>query len=30
MRQMLHDRFGIDHITIHLEPEDFSEREAPI
>jgi cobalt-zinc-cadmium efflux system protein len=26
LRTMLHDRFGIDHITIQIEPEDFEER----
>jgi cobalt-zinc-cadmium efflux system protein len=26
LRSMLHDRFGIDHITIQMEPEDFEER----
>ncbi len=26
LRTMLHDRFGIDHITIQMEPEDFEER----
>jgi cobalt-zinc-cadmium efflux system protein len=26
LREMLHDRFGIDHITIQLEPADFEER----
>lgn len=26
LRAMLHDRFGIDHITIQIEPEDFEER----
>lgn len=25
IRHMLHDRFGIDHITIQVEPEDFGE-----
>jgi cobalt-zinc-cadmium efflux system protein len=26
LRTMLHDRFGIDHLTIQLEPENFQER----
>ncbi|NUQ62393.1 MAG: cation transporter [Pirellulales bacterium] len=26
LRTMLHDRFGIDHMTIQMEPEDFEER----
>lgn len=26
LRDVLHDRFGIDHLTIQLEPEDFEER----
>ena len=30
MRELLHDRFGIEHITIQLEPEDFAERPAPV
>ena len=30
LRTMLHDRFGIDHITIQIEPEGFVERETPI
>lgn len=30
LRTMLHDRFGIDHITIQLEPEGFEERDVPI
>lgn len=30
MRGMLHDRFGIDHVTIQIEPEDFDERETAI
>jgi cobalt-zinc-cadmium efflux system protein len=25
IRRMLHDRFGIDHITVQVEPEDFGE-----
>ena len=25
LRQRLHDRFGIDHMTIQIEPEDFEE-----
>lgn len=29
LRTMLHDRFGIDHLTIQLEPEDFEERPTP-
>ena len=28
LREMLHKRFGIDHITIQVEPEDFGECEA--
>jgi len=30
LQQMLHDRFGIDHITIQLEPIDFGECEPPV
>lgn len=30
LRTMLHDRFGIDHLTIQIEPEDFHEREIPV
>lgn len=30
MQTMLHDRFGIDHITIQIEPEDFEERDIPV
>ncbi len=30
VRTMLHDRFGIDHITIQIEPEDFQERTIPV
>ena len=30
MRDLLHDRFGIDHITIQIEPEGFEEREIPV
>ncbi len=30
LRGMLHDRFGIDHLTIQIEPEGFVERENPI
>ena len=30
LRTMLHDRFGIDHITIQIEPEGFVERDTPI
>jgi cobalt-zinc-cadmium efflux system protein len=26
LREVLHDRFGIDHLTIQIEPEDFEER----
>ncbi len=26
LRTMLHERFGIDHLTIQMEPEDFEER----
>jgi len=29
MRLMLHDRFGIDHITLQIEPEGFEERPVP-
>lgn len=29
IRHMLHDRFGIDHITIQIEPEDFGECSVP-
>jgi cobalt-zinc-cadmium efflux system protein len=28
LRQMLHERFGIDHLTIQIEPADFAERET--
>ena len=28
LRSMLHERFGIDHITIQIEPEDFEERQC--
>jgi cobalt-zinc-cadmium efflux system protein len=30
VRTMLHERFGIDHITIQIEPEDFQERVIPV
>ena len=30
LQTMLHDRFGIDHITIQLEPMDFGECEPPV
>lgn len=30
LRTMLHDRFGIDHVTIQIEPEGFVERDVPI
>lgn len=30
IRTMLHDRFGIDHITIQIEPENFEERHIPV
>jgi len=30
LREMLHDQFGIDHITIQIEPEDFEERRIPL
>lgn len=30
LRAMLHDRFGIDHITIQIEPEGFIERDVPV
>lgn len=26
IRELVHDRFGIDHVTIQLEPERFEER----
>jgi cobalt-zinc-cadmium efflux system protein len=29
LRSMLHDRFGIGHITIQIEPENFEERASP-
>ena len=29
LRNLLHDRFGIDHVTIQIEPEGFDEREIP-
>jgi cobalt-zinc-cadmium efflux system protein len=25
VRKLVHDRFGIDHITVQIEPEDFGE-----
>ncbi|MBD3675064.1 MAG: cation transporter [Planctomycetaceae bacterium] len=30
LREMLHERFGIDHITIQIEPEGFEERDIPV
>jgi len=30
IRAGLHEGFGIDHITIQLEPEDFDERQTPV
>jgi cobalt-zinc-cadmium efflux system protein len=30
LRTMLHERFGIDHVTIQIEPEGFVERSTPI
>lgn len=30
IRNVLHDRFGIDHLTIQIEPEDFDERTIPV
>ena len=27
LRELLHDRFGIDHVTLQIEPSDFEERE---
>ncbi|MDG2388617.1 MAG: cation diffusion facilitator family transporter [Planctomycetaceae bacterium] len=30
MREMLHDRFGINHITIQIEPEGFEESPIPV
>lgn len=30
IRQALHDRFGIDHVTIQVEPEDFRERRPEV
>lgn len=30
LRGTLHERFGIDHITIQIEPEDFPERDVPV
>lgn len=29
-RTMLHERFGIDHVTLQVEPEDFDERPCPV
>lgn len=26
IRELVHDRFGIDHVTIQLEPKGFDER----
>jgi cobalt-zinc-cadmium efflux system protein len=28
LRDLLHERFGIDHVTLQIEPEGFAEREA--
>ncbi len=30
IRQKLHERFGIDHVTLQLEPEQFEERRAEV
>lgn len=30
VRRLMHERFGIDHVTIQLEPEDFDEPESPV
>lgn len=30
LRELLHERFGIDHITIQIEPEGFEERKSPV
>jgi len=30
LRELLHDRFGIDHITIQIEPDEFEERETVV
>jgi hypothetical protein len=30
VRQLLHERFGIDHVTIQLEPEGFEERATSV
>jgi cobalt-zinc-cadmium efflux system protein len=30
IRDALHDRFGIDHITIQIEPEEFERRHVPV
>ncbi|MGH7129715.1 MAG: cation diffusion facilitator family transporter, partial [Planctomycetaceae bacterium] len=30
LRDLLHERFGIDHVTIQVEPEEFEERETPV
>jgi cobalt-zinc-cadmium efflux system protein len=30
IRQALHDRFGIDHVTIQVEPDDFRERRPEV
>lgn len=30
LRELVHDRFSIDHITIQIEPEGFEEREIPV
>ena len=30
IQNLLHERFGIDHVTIQVEPEDFQERDLPV
>jgi cobalt-zinc-cadmium efflux system protein len=30
LRELVHERFGIDHITIQIEPEGFEERDIPV
>ena len=30
LRSMLHERFGIDHLTLQMEPQNFKERPSPI
>jgi len=30
LREMVHDRFGIDHVTIQIEPHGFEERHIPV